>query len=82
MIDLDLMPSPKIKQPSKWVANLNVEDEKVLLTNGEWLNDKLINAGQILIKECYPHVCGFQDVSLGPTLGFDVLTAEFVQVLQ
>ena len=63
-----------------WVDNLNTEDEKVLL-NGDWLNDKLINAGQMLIKESYPQVYGFKDASLGQTLGFDVLTEEFVQVL-
>ena len=39
------------------------------------------NAGQMLIKESYPQVYGFKDASLGQTLGFDVLTEEFVQVL-
>ena len=80
LIDLDVMLSPKVKEPSMWVHNLNTEDEKVLL-NGEWMNDKLMNDGQMLIKESYPQVCDFQDVSLGQTLGFDVLTEEFVQVL-
>ena len=80
VIDLDVIPPTKVKEPSVWVNNLNTEDEKVLL-NGDWLNDKLINAGQMLIKESYPQVYGFQDASLGQTLGFDVLTEEFVQVL-
>ena len=80
LIDLELMSSPKVKEPSKWIDSLNTEDENVLLT-GEWLNDKLINAGQKLIKAYYPNVFGFQDVSLGQTLAFDVLTDEFVQVL-
>ena len=35
----------------------------------------------MLIKESYSQVYGFQDASLGQTLGFDVLTEEFIQVL-
>ena len=65
----------------KWVTDLTIEDEKILLNDREWLMDRLINASQRLIKECYPHVCGLQDVSLGHTLAFDVPVGEFVQVL-
>ena len=59
VVDLDVMPPTKVKEPLVWVDNPNTEDEKVL-RNGDWLNDKLINAGQMLIKESYPQVYGFQ----------------------
>ena len=81
VIDLDIVPSPTAKDPSKWVSDLTTEDEKVLLTDGELLMNRLINARQKMIKGCYPHVCGLQDVSLGHTLGFNVQEGEFVQVL-
>ena len=61
-----------------WVDNLLRDDEKVLLNPNEWLTDKLMNAGQSLIKECYR---GLQSVSLGLTLAFEVQREEFVQVL-
>ena len=31
--------------------------------NRAWLNDRLINAGQTLLKEQFPHVGGLQDVA-------------------
>ena len=71
---------PTAPQPSQWVSNLTVDDEKVLL-NGEWLSDILVNAGQKLIQQAHPHVHGLQDVALGHTLAFDVMKGEFVQVL-
>ncbi len=52
-----------------------------ILLSGGWLNDSLVNAAEALIKEAYPHINGFQDVSLGHTLGFDISRGEFVQVL-
>ena len=75
------MPSPTVKQTSMWVSGLTTKDEEVLLTDGEWLPDNIINASQKLIKERYPHVCGFQNVCLGQTLGFEVTRGEFVQIL-
>ena len=59
---------------------MTVEEEQLLL-GGKWLNDKLINAAQCLIKATYPNVNGLQDVSLGHTLAFDVLRGEFIQIL-
>ena len=72
VIDLETVPSPTAKEAVKWASGLTIEDEKILLNDAEWLTDRKINASQRLIKECYPHVCGLQDVSLGHTLAFDV----------
>ena len=52
-----------------------------MLLNGGWLNDKIIEAGQKLIKEAFPAIAGLQQVNLGQTLAFDVVKEEFVQVL-
>ena len=80
VIDIDKISYEIVKEPSMWVDNLNREDERVLLEN-EWLTDRLINAGQDLIKSCYSQVRGLQNVSLGKTLAFEVMKGEFIQIL-
>ena len=47
VVDLDVIRSPKdqVAVP-KWVGSLDTKDEWLLL-DGEWLNDRLINAGQV-----------------------------------
>lgn len=59
---------------------MNSEDEQILL-GGEWLNDKIMNACQELIKSNYPQVLGLQDVACGRTLSYEVQTGEFVQII-
>ena len=80
IVDLDTYKTPSPEPPSHWVSNLTVKDEQVL-THGRWLNDSLVNASQLLIKQAYPHIQGLQDVALGMTFAFDVMQGEFVQVL-
>ncbi len=81
VIDLESMHLLKPTKPSKWIGELSTDDEKILL-DGHWLNDKLINAAEALIRNHYEHVRGLQDVSLGQTLGFDVMSNEgFVQII-
>ena len=80
IINVDEVQLHNPKDPPIWVNNLTRKDEEILLGNG-WLNDKLINAAQGLIEAAHPHAIGFQDVSLGNTLGFNVMTGPFVQIL-
>ena len=81
VVDLDVV-LPNVQTPcSLWVDDLNTDDEKILLRPDAWLNDKLINAGQHLIKQKYSHISSLQEVSLGLTLSFNVAQTEFVQVL-
>ena len=76
-MDFDIVTIPLIaSQPSQWVSNFTIEDEKVLL-NG-WLSDVLVNADQQLIQQVHPHVHGLQDVPLGHTLAFDVTHGEYL----
>lgn len=65
------MPETKEAAPKAWTEGLSEEDRKVLKT-GHWLNDKLVNAAQKLLKQQFPHVPGFQDTLLGQTLSFEV----------
>ena len=55
--------------------------DKECLNQGCWINDNIIKVGQQLLKQAYPHVNGLQPAALGNTLGFEVQTGEFVQVL-
>ena len=48
-VDLDIVSSPEPKKQRLWVAGLNFEHERILLSNA-WLDDKLINSGQTLLK--------------------------------
>ena len=64
----------------KWVLGLDKSDE-LLILNGEWLTDAIIIAGQNLIKERYWHICGFQSLTLGFTLSYQVMKSEFVRVV-
>ena len=80
IVNLDDIPSPKVKEPMSWTRGLSKDDEEILLRN-KWLNDKLVNAGQELIRAVYPNVSGLQDTSLGQTLAFNVQKGEFIQIL-
>ncbi len=71
---------PSTEEAASMGGSLDRKHGDILLSN-DWLDDKLVNAGQALIKELFPNVCGLQDVSLGQTLAFDVMKEGFVQVL-
>ena len=47
----------------------------------EWLNERLINAGQVMIKEKFPHEFGLQDVGKSDTGTFEKEDGNFVQIL-
>ena len=46
-----------------------------------WLNDWLINAGQILLKKQFPNAAGLQNVDLARTLCFAQSEPSFIQIL-
>ena len=46
-----------------------------------WLNRRLINAGQELLKKKFPKVCGLYDVGKMQTGTFELERSEFVQFL-
>ena len=51
------------------------------LLHGSWVTDNIVNAGQMIIKYTFPHICGLQNILLGLNLQFDVQATEFVQIL-
>ena len=70
----------------EWVTihgiRLSVADKKTILS-GQWLNDKMIDAAQLLLKndkDLLP-VGSLQSPLLGQNLQFDVLGVESVQIL-
>ena len=59
-----------------------LEEEKSILMNREWLNDKIIKAGMHLLKTAFPHISGFQDPMLQVTSTFNIQkSTEFIQCL-
>ena len=56
-------------------------DLDILKSSSGWLNERLINAGQTLIKEKFPNESGLQDVGRSDTCTFQVHDGEFVQLL-
>eukprot|EP00794_Sanderia_malayensis_P001791 gene1791-1996_t len=61
--------SPEANQCGKsWLQIGNIiltaEDRDILDSKDMWLNDKLINAAQILLTKQFPHIAGFQDTLL------------------
>ena len=65
-----------------WVPELHLThgDNDILLEN-EWLNDRIINAAQNVLKQANSAISGLQDVNHGPTMMYDIQHKEFVQIL-
>ena len=56
-------------------------DIGILESSRKWLNERLINAGQAMIKKKFPQVSGLQDVGRSDTCTFEEEHGKFVQVL-
>ena len=61
--------------------NLTKADMDRLHQKRGWLNDRLINSWQILLKERFPDIGGLQNVDLARTLCFTQNEPSFVQIL-
>ena len=62
-------------------VKLSQADLDRLQQKRSWLNDSLINAGQVLLKKQYPDAVGLQDVDLSRTLCFVQGEPAFIQIL-
>ena len=69
--------------PAPWLPHLGLDkdDEQRLLHVSTWLNDKIVNASQRLLKDDHPHISGLQNTLLGENLSFSPELDECVQVL-
>ena len=69
----------------KWIKigmiHLTYDDKKILESNDMWLNDKIINAAQVLLKTKFPLIEGFQDTLLQKKHAFEVMSGEFIQII-
>ena len=66
------------------IGNITLsEEDKNIILNGEWLNDKIVHAAQVLMQEDQGllSVGSLQNPLLGQTLQFEVLNKESVQIL-
>ena len=72
-------PQPDI---SKWIPTLLLdENDKKILEDGRWLNDKHMYAAQHLLKSQFPHISGLQPTILGKARQWEVMTSEGVQII-
>ena len=56
-------------------------DIGILQRSRKWLNGRLINAGQAMIKEKFPQISGLQDVGRSDTCTYEEEDGKFVQIL-
>ena len=71
------------KQKHRKVASgVSVHDEeKRIIKEGGWLNDKHIQAANILLRKQFPSIAGLQNPVLGQTFAFDICHGPFIQIL-
>ncbi|CAH3184903.1 unnamed protein product, partial [Porites evermanni] len=63
------------------LAILEESDYQIILNPLGWLNCDIIHMAQVLLHEAKPSIEGFQRPTLGPARNFDVVSAEFIQLL-
>lgn len=63
------------------LAILEESDYQLILNPLGWLNCDIIHMAQVLLHEAKPSIEGFQRPTLGPARNFDVVSAEFIQLL-
>ena len=56
-------------------------DKDILLHLRAWLNDSIIHAAQVLLKNQVPVIGGLQEPGKGQMCSFDIERGEFVQIL-
>lgn len=60
---------------------LSSQDLNTIQRQHGWLNDSVISASQMLLKQHFPHIGGLQPPSLQLVRGFDVHRNKFLQIL-
>ena len=83
MVILDSDYQPRARQSKVWLASLNLtqKDRESLLHPTGWLTDSTINAAQKLLADQFPDLSGFQDVSKGLTLSYNIMPSDFLQII-
>ena len=70
-----IVPSPETESDGKLTTCMTVagtalypSDIGILEGSRKWLNERLINVGQAMIKAKFPHMAGLQDVGRSDTV--------------
>ena len=83
--DLTLSSGSSKVEPNLWQncgGIILLETHRNAIEEGEWLCDEVINACQLLLKNQYPIIRGFQSTLLADSYAMDPQTsAEFLQIL-
>lgn len=78
----ELEPETDSPEFQAWVPNLALtKADKQILCDGDWLNDKHIAAGNMLLKAKFPYQNGLQDTCLLSKKRWNSKPKEFVQIL-
>jgi len=82
----DDKPSTKVPATTnKWIDDLHLlqEDQQIILSQTAWINDRVIDACQQLLKQDVngKDIGGFQSVCLGQIMYFSVEDKQFIQIL-
>ena len=65
-----------------WLPNLDLgTKEKDIIVNGQWLNDKVIQAAQTILRQQFPNVGGLQSSVLVESGMGDVMRENSVQIM-
>ncbi|KAK2554041.1 hypothetical protein P5673_024377, partial [Acropora cervicornis] len=65
----------------KSLGKLTQFEFDIIASPNEWLDCTIIQEAQILLRKINPNIEGVQRQTLSPVKQFDVMTAEFIQLL-
>lgn len=81
-VDLTTEGPKSLHEEKYWIKELQLnEDDRQCILPNQWLNDKIINVAQKLLKRSHPEVNGLQKTYLGETLTYTIERGKFVQIL-
>lgn len=81
-VDLTKLPEVPSNCSQSWLPNLHLGlEEKQIIVNGQWLNDRIIQAAQTMLRQQFSGVRGLQDTKLIESGKADVMLGNSVQIL-
>ena len=68
--------------PTAWLPSLQLFlEDKISVENGEWLDDRVINVAQLLLKHQFPSIDGFHSTIIVAANQAAILGGGTVQIL-
>ena len=78
---IDLTDCVEHKAPAQSDLDMPTRSQLEILTTNAWLDDSLMDLGQKMLSQQYPHISGFQSVVLSEKFAFVPQPDEFIQIL-